>query len=209
LKSTTKRSGTSFVSVTSKVDFEANDVVKQRLEIKEIGASGVSVQGCTIRICTSIKDIMQALIDGNRCKARGETLMNRDSSRSHCIFTIFVETAMPANNDADVIRMGKLNLVDLAGSEKQKKTKSEGIRFKEATKINLSLSALMNVITSLVDGKCSHVPYRDSKLTRLLQDSLGGNVKTCMIANISPERASYEETLSTLRYADRAKRIKN
>jgi hypothetical protein len=105
--------------------------------------------------------------------------------------------------------MGKLNLVDLAGSEKQKKTGSTGVRLREATKINLSLSALMNVITSLVDGRSKHVPYRDSKLTRLLQDSLGGNVKTCMIANISPSGSSYEETLSTLRYADRAKRIKN
>lgn len=105
--------------------------------------------------------------------------------------------------------MGKLNLVDLAGSEKQKKTGTSGIRLKEATKINLSLSALMNVITALVDGKSFHVPYRDSKLTRLLQDSLGGNVKTCMIANISPIEASVEETLSSLRYSDRAKRIKN
>ena len=105
--------------------------------------------------------------------------------------------------------MGKLNLVDLAGSEKQKKTGTSGIRLKEATKINLSLSALMNVITALVDGKSSHVPYRDSKLTRLLQDSLGGNVKTCRIANISPSELQAEETLSTLRYADRAKRIKN
>ena len=105
--------------------------------------------------------------------------------------------------------MGKLNLVDLAGSEKQKKTGTSGLRLKEATKINLSLSALMNVITALVDGRSSHVPYRDSKLTRLLQDSLGGNVKTCMIANVSPSHLSAEETLSTLRYADRAKRIKN
>lgn len=117
--------------------------------------------------------MITALIEGNRCKARGETLMNRDSSRSHCIFTIFVETEVSTQGphdieEAGVIRMGKLNLVDLAGSEKQKKTRSEGIRFKEATKINLSLSALMNVITSLVDGKCTHIPYRDSKLTRLL-----------------------------------------
>jgi len=124
-----------------------------------------------------------------------------------------VETAVNATqvnaNKEQTIRMGKLNLVDLAGSEKQKRTGSTGVRFREATKINLSLSALMNVITSLVDGKSKHVPYRDSKLTRLLQDSLGGNVKTCMIANISPAATNYEETLSTLRYADRAKHIKN
>lgn len=93
--------------------------------------------------------------------------MNRSSSRSHCIFTIYVETA-ETQNDKQIIRMGKLNLVDLAGSEKQKKTGTTGMRLKEATKINLSLSALMNVITALVDGKSSHVPYRDSKLTRLL-----------------------------------------
>lgn len=121
---------------------------------------------------------------------------------TECLFCV-------VQNDKQIIRMGKLNLVDLAGSEKQKKTGTSGIRLKEATKINLSLSALMNVITALVDGKSSHVPYRDSKLTRLLQDSLGGNVKTCMIANISPSEMQAEETLSTLRYADRAKRIKN
>ena len=158
-------------------------------------------------------ELVKALAEGNKAKATGETLMNRDSSRSHCIFTIFVETAVnnkQVNSKKEsTIRMGKLNLVDLAGSEKQKRTGSTGVRFREATKINLSLSALMNVITSLVDGKSKHVPYRDSKLTRLLQDSLGGNVKTCMIANISPSSSSYEETLSTLRYADRAKRIKN
>lgn len=99
--------------------------------------------------------------------------------------------------------------MDLAGSERQSKTKAEGERLKEATKINLSLSALGNVISALVDGKSSHIPYRDSKLTRLLQDSLGGNTKTIMIANISPADYNFEETLSTLRYASRAKFIKN
>ncbi len=111
---------------------------------------------------------------------------------------------------------GKLNLVDLAGSQRQSKTKAEGDRLKQATKINLSLSALGNVISALVDGKSKHIPYRDSKLTRLLQDSLGGNTKTMMIgnyfiyiANVSPADYNYEETLSTLRYASRAKFIKN
>merc|ERR1711988_2020042 len=107
------------------------------------------------------------------------------------------------------IRKGKLNLVDLAGSERQSKTQATGIRLKEAAKINLSLSALGNVISSLVDGKAKHIPYRDSKLTRILQDSLGGNTKTLMIACISPANDNYEETLSTLRYANRAKKIKN
>ena len=100
-------------------------------------------------------------------------------------------------------------MVDLAGSERQGKTGSTGIRLKEATKINLSLSTLGNVISSLVDGKSTHVPYRDSKLTRLLEDSLGGNTKTVMVANIGPADYNFEETMSTLRYANRAKNIKN
>merc|ERR1711931_185319 len=109
----------------------------------------------------------------------------------------------------DHIRAGKLNLVDLAGSERQAKTGATGERLREATKINLSLSALGNVISALVDGKSKHIPYRDSKLTRLLQDSLGGNTKTLMVACVSPADNNYDETLSTLRYANRAKNIKN
>ncbi|XP_021565533.1 LOW QUALITY PROTEIN: kinesin-like protein KIF17 [Carlito syrichta] len=109
----------------------------------------------------------------------------------------------------DHLRAGKLNLVDLAGSERQSKTGATGERLKEATKINLSLSALGNVISALVDGRCKHIPYRDSKLTRLLQDSLGGNTKTLMVACLSPADDNYCETLSTLRYASRAKNIKN
>lgn len=107
------------------------------------------------------------------------------------------------------ITVGKLNLVDLAGSERQSKTGAVGDRFKEAISINQSLSSLGNVISALVDGKSQHIPYRDSKLTRLLQDSLGGNTKTVMIANIGPADYNYDETLSTLRYASRAKNIKN
>ena len=107
-------------------------------------------------------------------RATGETLMNKDSSRSHSIFTIYVEAAEKgesAGGDEEKIRAGKLNLVDLAGSERQSKTGATGARLKEATKINLSLSALGNVISALVDGKSKHIPYRDSKLTRLLQAS--------------------------------------
>lgn len=107
------------------------------------------------------------------------------------------------------IRVGKLHLVDLAGSERQSKTGATGQRLKEATKINLSLSTLGNVISALIDGKSSHVPYRNSKLTRLLQDSLGGNSKTLMFANVGPAEYNYDESMSTLRYASRAKNIKN
>ncbi|XP_010133103.1 PREDICTED: kinesin-like protein KIF17, partial [Buceros rhinoceros silvestris] len=109
----------------------------------------------------------------------------------------------------DHLRAAKLNLVDLAGSERQSKTGATGERLKEATKINLSLSALGNVISALVDSRCKHVPYRDSKLTRLLQDSPGGNTKTLMVACLSPADNNYDESLSTLRYANRAKNIKN
>merc|ERR1739841_231169 len=114
--------------------------------------------------------------------------MNRDSSRSHSIFTIVIECSETVNQESGdaKIRVGKLNLVDLAGSERQSKTGATGERLKEATKINLSLSALGNVISALVDGRSGHIPYRDSKLTRLLQDSLGGNTKTVMVANVGP-----------------------
>ncbi len=167
------------------------------------------VKNLTQSIVKSVTEIEKIMIAGSDRRKTGATAMNATSSRSHSIFTIYIETS---ENDADGnqrIRAGKLNLVDLAGSERQSKTHAEGARLKEATKINLSLSALGNVISALVDGKSQHIPYRDSKLTRLLQDSLGGNTKTVMIAAISPADYNYDETLSTLRYASRAKSIKN
>ena len=134
--------------------------------------------------------------------------MNAGSSRSHSIFTLVVEQAGNVGGEQQ-LALGKLNLVDLAGSERQAKTEATGQRLKEATKINLSLSALGNVIKALVDPKKGHIPYRDSKLTRLLQDSLGGNAKTVMIANLGPADYNFDETINTLRYANRAKNIKN
>lgn len=114
------------------------------------------------------------MVRGWKNRSTGATLMNADSSRSHSIFTIYLEMIDRSDNllDYNHIRAGKLNLVDLAGSERQTKTGATGDRFKEATKINLSLSALGNVISALVDSKVKHIPYRDSKLTRLLQVSL-------------------------------------
>ena len=148
---------------------------------------------------------------GKKNRSVGATAMNAGSSRSHAIFTIIVECCDSTGTvrTGEHITVGKLNLVDLAGSERQSKTQATGDRLKEATKINLSLSALGNVISALVDGKSQHIPYRDSKLTRLLQDSLGGNTKTVMCANCGPAGYNYDETVSTLRYANRAKNIKN
>jgi hypothetical protein len=170
---------------------------------------GVYIPNLSWHECKRNLDCEKLMDKGNKNRATGATLMNADSSRSHSIFTINVEMCEQANDGEEHYRVGKLNLVDLAGSERQSKTGASGDRLKEATKINLSLSALGNVISALVDGKAKHIPYRDSKLTRLLQDSLGGNTKTLMIAAISPAADNYDETLSTLRYANRAKNIKN
>lgn len=183
---------------------------KTKCDIKEHPERGVFVNGLSMHKVKSVNDCRVIMDQGWRNRATGSTLMNADSSRSHSIFTIYLEMIC---NDADtgreMLRAGKLNLVDLAGSERQSKTGAVGDRLKEATKINLSLSALGNVISALVDANTKHVPYRDSKLTRLLQDSLGGNTKTLMIACLSPADNNYEESLSTLRYANRAKNIKN
>jgi hypothetical protein len=180
---------------------------KSKLDVKEDKEKGIFVKGLTSVIVKSIPEIEKTMIAGSKNRKTGETSMNKDSSRSHSIFTIYIETAEDGEDGNTKFRVGKLNLVDLAGSEKQSKTNATGDRLKEAQKINLSLSALGNVISALVDGRSTHIPYRDSKLTRLLQDSLGGNTKTVMIAAISPADYNYDETLSTLRYASRAKNI--
>ena len=183
---------------------------KYKPEIKERPDKGIYVKGLSNITVDSYEDIKEILKSGRKNRSVGSTLMNADSSRSHSIFTIDLEACLCSGpGKKEVYRTAKLNLVDLAGSERQSKTGCTGERFKESTKINLSLSVLGNVISSLVDGRCTHVPYRDSKLTRLLQDSLGGNSKTLMIACISPGENNYEETLSTLRYAARANIIKN
>ncbi|XP_033697784.1 kinesin-like protein KIF17 isoform X8 [Tursiops truncatus] len=182
---------------------------KQKLELKEHSEKGVYVKGLSMHTVHSVAQCERVMETGWKNRSVGYTLMNKDSSRSHSIFTISIEIYAVDERGKDHLRAGKLNLVDLAGSERQSKTGATGERLKEATKINLSLSALGNVISALVDGRCKHIPYRDSKLTRLLQDSLGGNTKTLMVACLSPADNNYAETLSTLRYANRAKNIKN
>ncbi|CAD7943855.1 unnamed protein product [Amoebophrya sp. A25] len=177
---------------------------KTKLELKDNPETGVYVKDLSAFVVKSVDEMHQVMAQGTRNRSVGQTKMNETSSRSHSIFTITIETS--ANGH---IRVGKLNMVDLAGSERQSKTGATGDTLKEATKINLSLSALGNVISALVDAKSSFVPYRDSKLTRLLQDSLGGNTKTVMVANVGPVDYNYDETISTLRYAHRAKSIQN
>ncbi|KAJ7413394.1 putative Polycomb group protein ASXL1 [Willisornis vidua] len=189
-------------------DLLAKDQSK-RLELKERPDTGVFVKDLTTVVTKSVKEIEHMMNLGNQNRSVGATNMNEHSSRSHAIFQITIECSELGLDGENHIRVGKLNLVDLAGSERQAKTGAQGERLKEATKINLSLSALGNVISALVDGKSTHIPYRDSKLTRLLQDSLGGNAKTVMVANIGPASYNVEETLTTLRYANRAKNIKN
>ncbi|KAK1801674.1 hypothetical protein P4O66_022321 [Electrophorus voltai] len=180
-----------------------------RLELKERPDTGVYVKDLSSFVTKSVKEIEHVMNVGNQNRSVGATNMNEHSSRSHAIFVITIECSELGPDGENHIRVGKLNLVDLAGSERQTKTGSQGERLKEATKINLSLSALGNVISALVDGKSTHIPYRDSKLTRLLQDSLGGNARTVMVANIGPASYNVEETLTTLRYSNRAKNIKN
>ncbi|XP_029630797.1 kinesin-like protein KIF3C isoform X2 [Salmo trutta] len=179
------------------------------LELRESPESGVYVRDLTSCVCKSVKEIQELMNVGNQVRSVGATDMNEHSSRSHTLFLITVECSLPGPDGRQHIRVGRLNLVDLAGSERQAKTGVHGERLKEAAKINLSLSALGNVISALADGRSAHVPYRDSKLTRLLQDSLGGNAKTVMVATLGPAPQHYEETLTTLRYANRAKNIQN
>uniref|UniRef100_A0A673B7X1 Kinesin-like protein n=1 Tax=Sphaeramia orbicularis TaxID=375764 RepID=A0A673B7X1_9TELE len=173
---------------------------KPAISIREDPKEGIKIVGLTERHVSSAQEMVGCLELGNSARTVGSTAMNAASSRSHAIFTITLEQLV-----------SKLHLVDLAGSERQKKTKAEGDRLKEGININRGLLALGNVISALGDEskKNTFVPYRDSKLTRLLQDSLGGNSHTLMIACVSPADSNMEETINTLRYADRARKIKN
>jgi hypothetical protein len=181
---------------------------EKRLDLRENPEKGVYVADLSKHVVQSIAEMEKYMAIGNGHRVVASTNMNEQSSRSHSIFTITIETCETADDGDQKVRVGKLNLVDLAGSERQNKTGAEGLRLKEGAKINLSLSCLGNVISALVEAK-SHIPYRDSKLTRLLQDSLGGNSKTVMIANMGPADHNFDESVSTLRYASRAKNIKN
>lgn len=208
------------------------------LELRESKARGVYVKDLTCFLVNNLAELEKLKRLGDKRRATAATRMNEHSSRSHSIFSITIETVSsvdpiepnrtpgqrtskqraPPSAAADKqhsaatgssVRLGRLYLIDLAGSERQSKSGSTGSRLKEASRINLSLTCLSLVIRALTDKNSSHVPYRSSKLTRLLSSSLGGNSKTLLIACISPARIHLEETLDTLRFASRTKRIKN
>ncbi len=177
------------------------------------------VEGLSEWAVRSPNEIYSLMQKGAMARATATTKMNDLSSRSHAVFIIIVEQ-MTTLDDLDPhqaedeapkqIKVGKLNLVDLAGSERVRVTGATGKRLEESKKINQSLSCLGNVIAALTDQKPrQHIPYRDSKLTRLLEDSLGGNCKTTMMAMVSPSSDAFGESLSTLKFATRAKKIKN
>lgn len=176
------------------------------LPVHEEKNRGVYVKGLLEIYVSSVQEVFEVMRRGGSARAVAATNMNQESSRSHSIFVI---TVTQKNVETGSSKSGQLFLVDLAGSEKVGKTGASGQTLEEAKKINKSLSALGMVINSLTDGKSSHVPYRDSKLTRILQESLGGNSRTTLIINCSPSSYNDAETLSTLRFGMRAKSIKN
>ncbi|XP_073422193.1 kinesin-like protein KIF13A isoform X2 [Dendrobates tinctorius] len=188
---------------------------RQSLKVREHKVLGPYVDGLSQLAVTKFEDIESLMSEGNKSRTVASTNMNEESSRSHAVFNIILtQTLFDHQSGNSGERVSKVSLVDLAGSERVSKTGAAGERLKEGSNINKSLTTLGLVISSLADqaagkGKSKFVPYRDSVLTWLLKDNLGGNSKTAMIATISPAADNYEETLSTLRYADRAKRIVN
>ncbi|KAF4316780.1 hypothetical protein BBO99_00008463 [Phytophthora kernoviae] len=195
---------------------------ENKVSLREAENGEVQVTGASEVCVDNADECMRLLERGTLCRTTGSTLMNAHSSRSHAIFTVTMVQHVPIRDppadgselgDGDYeTRSSYFNFVDLAGSERQKRTQAEGKRLKEGIDINKGLLALGNVISALGDDKKRgrvHVPYRDSKLTRMLQDSLGGNSRTLMLTCVSPADVNFEETLNALKYANRARNIQN
>ena len=182
------------------------DISRVNLNIREDTIKGIYVDGASERYVGSPNDVLALLEMGSANRAQAATNMNEHSSRSHSIFILAINQT---NKKEGFSKIGKLYLVDLAGSEKISKTGATGHTLEEAKIINKSLTTLGRVINNLTDGKSTHIPYRESKLTRVLQESLGGNSKTCLIITCSPSVYNESESLSTLRFGERAKKIKN
>ena len=188
----------------------------KHLRVREHPIMGPYVEGLSKVAVRNYADVSQIMDDGNKTRTVAATNMNATSSRSHAVFSLIFSQKTPGNKSSN--KVSKISLVDLAGSERANSTGASGTRLKEGANINKSLTTLGKVISALAEKgggeidskkrKKEFVPYRDSVLTWLLKESLGGNSKTAMIAAISPADINYDETLSTLRYADRAKRIR-
>ncbi|XP_076785521.1 kinesin-like protein KIF18A [Arvicanthis niloticus] len=181
------------------------------LAVREDAQKGVVVQGLTLYQPKSSEEILQLLDNGNRNRTQHPTDVNAVSSRSHAVFQIYLRQQDKTASINQNVHIAKMSLIDLAGSERASISGTKGTRFIEGTNINKSLLALGNVINALADTKRrnQHIPYRNSKLTRLLKDSLGGNCQTIMIAAVSPSSLFYDDTYNTLKYANRAKDIKS
>jgi hypothetical protein len=192
---------------------QVNDLLNlegKNLKIKESPDKGFYIQDLQSKMVKNEHELMEIMDLGSKNRKTSSTAMNDRSSRSHCIFVVNVDSQTTTDIGAVCYTAGKLNLVDLAGSEKQKKTDIKSAeQKKEAIQINLSLTTLRKCISELIKGGQDHISFRESKLTMLLKDSLGGNTKTFMIANIGPASYNHEESLSTLKYAYGAKSIKN
>ena len=207
-----KNEGTDFMIKVSMIEIyqekirDLFDVSRVNLNIREDSIKGIYVDGASERYVGSPGDVLSLLEMGSANRAQAATNMNEHSSRSH---SIFILTINQTNKIEGFSKIGKLYLVDLAGSEKISKTGATGHTLEEAKIINKSLTTLGRVINNLTDGKSTHIPYRESKLTRVLQESLGGNSKTCLIITCSPSIYNESESLSTLRFGERAKKIKN
>ncbi|KAL6960057.1 TRAFAC class myosin-kinesin ATPase superfamily [Sarracenia purpurea var. burkii] len=204
----------SFLEIYNEQITDLLDPSQRNLQIREDVKSGIYVENLTEECVSTIKDATQILTKGLSNRRTGATSINVESSRSHSVFTCVVESRCKSAADGlSCFKTSRINLVDLAGSERQKLTGAAGERLKEAGNINRSLSQLGNLINILAEvsqtGKQRHIPYRDSRLTFLLQESLGGNAKLAMVCAISPAQSCKSETLSTLRFAQRAKAIKN
>lgn len=207
----------SFLEVYGEDVFDLLDSNRRSLPLREDSDGGIVVVGLTNRPVSNSTEALQVLHEGTMNRTTAATLMNLTSSRSHAVFTIDISQVMRSNSGdvVDVTAISRFTFVDLAGSERMKKTGAEGERAREGIKINEGLLALGNVINSLADEdrlakeKKIHVPYRQSKLTRLLQDALGGNSQTFFLACVSPSDTNASETLSTLNYANRARNIRN
>ena len=203
----------SYLQIYNEVISDLLKTERTSLQIREDPRRGVFVEGLSEWAVRSPAETCNLMLRGQQARVQASTKMNDVSSRSHAVFIIIVEQMNQTNENIDgskQVKVGKLNLVDLAGSERVNVTGATGKRLEESKSINQSLSALGNVIAALTQktGR-THIPYRDSKLTRILEDSLGGNCKTTMMAMISPSYDSFNESLSTLKFATRAKKVKN